>query len=122
MNEKAHFIDRVSREMEADLQVPSLSAPEALAAACRILAREGHESGLAGQVTARAEKPGAWWTLQFGYGFEEATPERMWKAGNIGGELLNWIVTLGVVGKEKPRYLADHDEKDGHAYAAWRWN
>ena len=23
---------------------------------------------------------------------DEATPERMWKAGNIGGELLNWIV------------------------------
>ena len=45
----------------------------------------------------------------------------MWKAGNIGGELLNWIVLLGVVGKDKPRYLADHDEKDGHAYAVWRW-
>ncbi len=53
---------------------------------------------------------------------EEATPERMWKAGNIGGELLNWIVTLGVIGKEKPHYIADHDEKDGHAYAVWRWN
>jgi aromatic ring-opening dioxygenase catalytic subunit (LigB family) len=52
----------------------------------------------------------------------EATPERMWKAGNIGGELLNWIVTLGVVGNHKPRYIADHDEKDGHAYVAWRWN
>src|SRR5207249_7435139 len=77
MNEKAHFIERVNREMESDLAVPSLSAPEALAAACRIRAREGHESGLAGQVTARAEQPGAWWTLQFGYGFEEATAERM---------------------------------------------
>jgi protocatechuate 4,5-dioxygenase beta chain len=52
----------------------------------------------------------------------EATPERMWKAGNIGGELLNWIVMLGMVGKDKPRYLADHDDKDGHAYAVWRWN
>ena len=29
----------------------------------------------------------------------EATPERMWQAGNIGGELLNWIVMLGTVGK-----------------------
>jgi protocatechuate 4,5-dioxygenase beta chain len=52
----------------------------------------------------------------------EATPERMWKAGNIGGELLNWVVLLGMVGKDKPRYLADHDEKDGHAYAVWRWD
>ena len=52
----------------------------------------------------------------------EATPERMWQAGNIGGELLNWIVLLGMIGKDKPRYLADHDDKDAHAYAVWRWN
>jgi aromatic ring-opening dioxygenase catalytic subunit (LigB family) len=52
----------------------------------------------------------------------EATPEQMWKAGNIGGELLNWIVMLGTVGKAKPCYLADHDDTDGHTYAIWRWN
>ena len=52
----------------------------------------------------------------------EATPEQMWKAGNIGGELLNWITMLGTVGKTKPRYLADHDDIDGHTFAAWRWN
>jgi L-fuculose-phosphate aldolase len=79
MNErdKAYFMDRVSREVDADLPALSLSREEALAVCCRILAREGHESGLAGQVTARADKTGTWWTLQFGYGFEEATPERM---------------------------------------------
>ena len=75
--DKAHFMARVSREMDADLPERSLSTEEALAVCCRILAREGHESGLAGQVTARADKPGSFWTLQFGYGFEEATPERM---------------------------------------------
>jgi L-fuculose-phosphate aldolase len=75
--DKAYFQARVSREMDEDLRVPELAAPEALAAACRILAREGHESGLAGQVTARGANPGTWWTLQFGYGFDEATPERM---------------------------------------------
>ncbi len=75
--DKAYFQDRVSREMAEDLKVPALSAPQALAAACRILAREGHESGLAGQVTARGDQPGTWWTLQFGYGFDEATTERM---------------------------------------------
>ena len=52
----------------------------------------------------------------------EATPARMWQAGNIGGELLNWVVLLGAVGREKPCYLAEHDDKDGHAYAVWRWN
>jgi L-fuculose-phosphate aldolase len=50
---------------------------EVLAAACRILAAEGHESGLAGQVTARADEPGTFWTLDFGYGFDEATAGRM---------------------------------------------
>jgi L-fuculose-phosphate aldolase len=79
MNErdKAYFLARVSGEMLEDLDAPRLAPRDALAAACRILAREGHESGLAGQATARGEKPGTWWTLQFGYGFEEATPERM---------------------------------------------
>ncbi|MBV8032609.1 MAG: aldolase [Betaproteobacteria bacterium] len=77
MKSKRHFMERVSREMDEDLKELRLPTEEALAAACRILAREGHESGLAGQVTARGPKPGTWWTLQFGYGFEEATPERM---------------------------------------------
>ena len=77
MNDKAYFVDRVNREMAEDLQPPRLAPREALAAACRILANEGHESGLAGQVTARAEAAGTWWTLQFGYGFEEATAQRM---------------------------------------------
>jgi L-fuculose-phosphate aldolase len=79
MNErdKAYFLDRVSVEMDADLKAAPLNAVESLSIACRILAREGHESGLAGQVTARADRPGTWWTLQFGYGFEEASAERM---------------------------------------------
>ena len=74
---KQDFVERVNREMAADFPASDLPAREALAGACRILAREGHESGLAGQVTARAERPGTWWTLQFGYGFEEATTQRM---------------------------------------------
>ena len=73
---KQEFIDRVNREMAADFPAADLPPREALAGACRILAREGHESGLAGQVTARADGD-KWWTLQFGYGFEEAGPERM---------------------------------------------
>ena len=75
--DKAHFLDRVCREMDEDLGALDLSPRDALAACCRILAHEGHESGLAGQVTARGEKPGSWWSLKFGLGFEEATGERM---------------------------------------------
>lgn len=79
MNErdKAYFLDRVSREMEEDLGVLNLPPREALAAGCRILAREGHESGLAGQLTALGEKPGSWWTLKLGLGFDEATAATM---------------------------------------------
>ena len=73
---KQAFVDRVNREMAADFPTADLPPREALAAACRILAREGHESGLAGQVTARAQGS-SWWTLQFGYGFDEASAERM---------------------------------------------
>jgi len=75
--DKTHLLDRVSREMAEDLGALEMSPREALAACCRILAHEGHESGLAGQVTALAEKPNTWWTLKFGLGFEEATGERM---------------------------------------------
>lgn len=74
---KQGFIERVNREMAEDLPALEASTPELLAACCRILAYEGHESGLAGQVTARGEKSGTWWTLQFGYGFDEATAARM---------------------------------------------
>jgi protocatechuate 4,5-dioxygenase beta chain len=51
---------------------------------------------------------------------KESTPEQMSKAGNIGGELLNWITLLGVVGKHKPHSIMG--EGQGDAYAAWRWN
>ena len=74
---KQDFIDRVKHEMAQDLPALKGSIPELLAVCCRILANENHESGLAGQVTARAEKPGTWWTLEFGYGFDEATAGRM---------------------------------------------
>ena len=37
-----------------------------------ILADEGHESGLAGQLTARGPGPGTFWTLPLGLAFDEA--------------------------------------------------
>jgi len=52
---------------------------------------------------------------------EEATASRMLRAGNIGGELLNWIAMLGTIDARKPRFIQpqlDH----GHAYGVWRWD
>jgi L-fuculose-phosphate aldolase len=42
-----------------------------------ILADEGHESGLAGQLTARGPNAGSFWTLPLGLAFDEAE-ERSW--------------------------------------------
>jgi protocatechuate 4,5-dioxygenase beta chain len=50
---------------------------------------------------------------------EEATAARLARAGNISGELLNWIAMLGAVGSRKPIFIAPEIEH-GHAYAAWR--
>lgn len=77
IKDKDYFLERVSREMAEDVPAIAAPAPERLAQASRILAFEEHESGLAGQLTARSEDPGAWWTLPFGCGFDEATAETM---------------------------------------------
>jgi protocatechuate 4,5-dioxygenase beta chain len=51
----------------------------------------------------------------------EATTARMLRAGNIGGELLNWIALLGLIGARKPvNILPENDH--GQAFVAWRWN
>ncbi|MGE3245024.1 MAG: extradiol ring-cleavage dioxygenase [Beijerinckiaceae bacterium] len=52
---------------------------------------------------------------------EEATGERMARAGNAGGELLNWLVMLGAIGAREPisfKPQVDH----GHAFGIWRWD
>lgn len=68
---KSEFDMRVSKEMSTHLEKPSWSPKQKLALSARILANQGHGSGLAGQVTARGEKPGTMWTGRFGLGLEE---------------------------------------------------
>ena len=50
-----------------------------------------------------------------------ATEARMLLAGNVGGELLNWIAMLAFVGDRRPDFLEKQME-NGHAYAGWRWS
>lgn len=52
---------------------------------------------------------------------EEATSTRILRAGNVSGELLNWIAMLGVIGARKPRFIEPQPEH-GHAYGVWRWD
>jgi catalytic LigB subunit of aromatic ring-opening dioxygenase len=48
-----------------------------------------------------------------------ATADRLARAGNIGGELLNWIAMLGALGPRKP-VLAEKLMAHGDGFAAWR--
>ena len=48
---------------------------EALTQCALILADENHESGLAGQVTARGPHDNTYWTLPLGLAFDEASPK-----------------------------------------------
>ena len=51
----------------------------------------------------------------------EATEEQMQKAGNVGGEILNWIAMLGTISAKKPQFVKVQMQ-NGHAYAAWQGN
>lgn len=72
---KDYFADRSAKEMREHLKGRDLTVQQRLAVTARMLAMDGHEAGLAGQITARADQPGTFWTLRFGLGFDEATPE-----------------------------------------------
>lgn len=85
MNASVHTQDRdaairarVDAELAAGVKRLHYSPPQKLALACRMLAAHGHwRGGLAGQITARAERPGTFWTLRFGEGADEATASRL---------------------------------------------
>jgi Catalytic LigB subunit of aromatic ring-opening dioxygenase len=49
---------------------------------------------------------------------EEATDERLDRAGNAGGELLDWLVMLGTI-DAAPAAHVDVQPQFGHAYASW---
>ena len=76
LRSKEYFDQRATEEMAQHLKTQNRPLNETLAYACRILAMTGQEAGLAGQITARSEThPDAYWTLRFGLGFDEATPD-----------------------------------------------
>jgi glycerophosphoryl diester phosphodiesterase len=83
----AYFDQLVAQEMGKHLHAPAWSVKQKLALTCQMLAAEGHESGLAGQISARAEPPGSFWTLKFGLGFDEATEDTLIRVDDDLGTL-----------------------------------
>jgi L-fuculose-phosphate aldolase len=72
IRDKDFYHRQTTERMDRHLMEPRWPLREKVALACRILAAEGHESALAGQLTARADQPGTYWMLSFGLGFDEA--------------------------------------------------
>ena len=66
------YAQRADRELASLKGTEDFSPVEKLTLAARILAAEGHSSGLAGQITARAKDTGHFLTLAIGIGFDEA--------------------------------------------------
>jgi L-fuculose-phosphate aldolase len=69
---KEYFRDRGIADMEKHLVMPEWSVRQKLALACRIMAMEGHGSGISGQISTRGPRAGTYWMLGFGLGFDEA--------------------------------------------------
>jgi L-fuculose-phosphate aldolase len=77
VRDKSAYHHQTDERMNRHFQVPDWSMRQKLALACRILAMEGHDSGLAGQLTARGPRPNTYYMLRFGLGLDEIT------AGNL---------------------------------------
>jgi L-fuculose-phosphate aldolase len=77
---KSVIIQREKRRMESELPGAHWTTREKLALACRILFRHGHESGLAGQITAR-EPVGSFLTQRLGCGLREVRASDLLSVG-----------------------------------------
>jgi L-fuculose-phosphate aldolase len=74
---KDELTRRAEDGLAANVGDSALSTRQKVALTCRVLFDAGHDSGLAGQITARAEQPGTYYTQRLGLGFDEIT------AGNL---------------------------------------
>lgn len=74
MEDKSTTREAVDREIASKVQLDRRPLQERLILACRMLGAQGHwHGGLAGQISARGEQAGTYWTLKFGIGADEAT-------------------------------------------------
>jgi L-fuculose-phosphate aldolase len=74
---KSTLMQRAENQMDEHFGASEWSTRQKIALTCRALFDAGHDSGLAGQITARAEEPGTYYTQRLGLGFDEIT------AGNL---------------------------------------
>jgi L-fuculose-phosphate aldolase len=76
--EKGELVQRSIAKMETHLTDDSpYTSRQKLALTCRILFDNGHDSGLAGQITARTGVPGEFFTQRLGLGFDEISASNL---------------------------------------------
>lgn len=75
--DKRQLMQRELAQMESKLSGATYSIRQKVALTCHILFDNGHDSGLAGQITARGETSGTFLTQRLGLGFDEIS------AGNL---------------------------------------
>lgn len=68
---KNELVAKAQAQMQSKFSIPERSIREKLAITSRVLYDGGHDSGLAGQITARGPKPGTYYTQRLGLGFDE---------------------------------------------------
>src|SRR5215470_11901838 len=71
VRDKSAYQQQTDQRLARHFESPDWTPRQKLALACRILAMEGHDSALAGQLTARGPRPGAYLMMRFGLGLEE---------------------------------------------------
>lgn len=74
---KELMLQRASNQLQSVMADDPYTLKEKMVLTCHILFDEGHGSGLAGQVTARGEDPGTYYTQQFGLALNEARPDNL---------------------------------------------
>ena len=74
---KDRLVKQALSQMQNTLADNTWTDRQKLALTCRILFENGHDSGLAGQITARGPTPGTYYTQQLGLGFDEITASNL---------------------------------------------
>lgn len=75
--DKQQLVQRAFEQMAQHVQGANYTLRQKLTLTCRILFDNGHDSGLAGQITARTDQSGTFLTQQLGFGFDEISASNL---------------------------------------------
>ncbi|CAM5324906.1 MULTISPECIES: aldolase [Streptomyces] len=71
------LVGRAEQQMHEHFADSELTVRQKLALTCRIAFDGGHDSGLAGQISARGQEAGTYYTQRLGLGFDEITEDNL---------------------------------------------